>query len=67
MARHLVERHGVRHLVLAGRRGPEAEGATELAAELAALGAESVSSSPPTSPTVTAVARLLDTIPAEHP
>ncbi|MFF8632002.1 type I polyketide synthase [Streptomyces werraensis] len=38
-ARHLVSRYGVRHLVLAGRRGPDAEGAQELAAELTGLGA----------------------------
>ncbi|MFJ9950941.1 type I polyketide synthase [Kitasatospora sp. NPDC091207] len=42
LARHLVTRHGVRHLVLTSRRGLEAEGARELVAELAALGAESV-------------------------
>ncbi|MEU6665862.1 type I polyketide synthase [Streptomyces sp. NPDC046727] len=42
LARHLVERHGVRHLVLVSRRGPEADGARELVAELEALGAESV-------------------------
>ncbi|AKN70876.1 beta-ketoacyl synthase [Streptomyces sp. PBH53] len=67
VARHLVERHGVRHLVLAGRRGPEAEGAAELAADLAALGAESVSLVAADVSDRTAVARLLDTIPAEHP
>ncbi|CAL9640109.1 SDR family NAD(P)-dependent oxidoreductase [Streptomyces sp. enrichment culture] len=39
VARHLVSRHGVRHLVLASRRGPDAEGAQELAAELAGQGA----------------------------
>ncbi|MFC7898394.1 type I polyketide synthase, partial [Streptomyces sp. NPDC057381] len=39
IARHLVARHGVRHLVLAGRRGPDAEGARELVAELTAQGA----------------------------
>ncbi|WP_435874604.1 SDR family NAD(P)-dependent oxidoreductase [Nocardia vinacea] len=38
-ARHLITAHGVRRLVLAGRRGPEAPGAAELAAELTALGA----------------------------
>ncbi|WP_063771870.1 type I polyketide synthase [Kitasatospora mediocidica] len=42
LARHLVTRHGVRHLVLTSRRGLEAEGARELAAELRELGAESV-------------------------
>ncbi|CAL9332668.1 SDR family NAD(P)-dependent oxidoreductase [Streptomyces sp. enrichment culture] len=40
VARHLVTEHGVRHLVLAGRQGPDAEGAPELAAELSRLGAE---------------------------
>ncbi|WP_225839738.1 type I polyketide synthase [Streptomyces sp. NK08204] len=39
LARHLVTRHGVRHLVLASRRGPDAPGAGELVAELAELGA----------------------------
>ncbi|MFD8935720.1 type I polyketide synthase [Streptomyces sp. NPDC059578] len=39
IARHLVAAHGVRRLVLTSRRGPEAEGATELRAELAGLGA----------------------------
>jgi rifamycin polyketide synthase module 9/10 len=34
VARHLVARHGVRRLVLASRRGPDAEGAAELVAEL---------------------------------
>ncbi|MFI7671289.1 SDR family NAD(P)-dependent oxidoreductase [Nocardia sp. NPDC049526] len=39
-ARHLITVHGVRRLVLAGRRGPQASGAAELAAELTALGAQ---------------------------
>ncbi|MEV5647451.1 SDR family NAD(P)-dependent oxidoreductase [Nocardia sp. NPDC052254] len=38
-ARHLVAEHGVRRLVLASRRGPDAEGAAEVAAELTGLGA----------------------------
>nr|WP_263164116.1 type I polyketide synthase [Streptomyces sp. SCSIO ZS0520] len=40
VARHLVVEHGVRHLVLAARRGPEAPGAAELVAELGELGAQ---------------------------
>ncbi|UXY30534.1 type I polyketide synthase [Streptomyces sp. HUAS TT20] len=40
VARHLVTEHGVRNLVLVGRRGPEAPGATELAAELRESGTE---------------------------
>jgi acyl transferase domain-containing protein/acyl carrier protein len=39
LARHLATRHGVRNLVLVSRRGPAAEGAAELAAELTGLGA----------------------------
>ncbi|MER7468640.1 type I polyketide synthase [Streptomyces sp. NPDC097981] len=42
VARHLVTVHGVRHLVLTSRRGPEAPGAPELVAELEAAGAETV-------------------------
>jgi acyl transferase domain-containing protein/acyl carrier protein len=38
-AKHLAERHGVRHLLLVSRRGPAADGAAELVAELEALGA----------------------------
>ncbi|MFE6692176.1 SDR family NAD(P)-dependent oxidoreductase, partial [Streptomyces sp. NPDC057743] len=40
VARHLVVRHGVRHLLLLSRRGMDAPGAGELAAELAELGAQ---------------------------
>ncbi|MEV5980612.1 SDR family NAD(P)-dependent oxidoreductase [Streptomyces sp. NPDC052114] len=40
VARHLVTAHGVRDLVLAGRRGADAPGASELAEELREFGAE---------------------------
>ncbi|MEW2511331.1 SDR family NAD(P)-dependent oxidoreductase [Streptomyces sp. NPDC046870] len=40
IARHLVTEHGVRHLVLAGRRGADAPGAAGLRDELARSGAE---------------------------
>ncbi|MBU3869450.1 SDR family NAD(P)-dependent oxidoreductase, partial [Streptomyces sp. 4503] len=40
VARHLVERHGVRDVVLAGRRGPDAPGAAELTAALRESGAQ---------------------------
>ncbi|GAA2808037.1 type I polyketide synthase [Crossiella cryophila] len=40
VAQHLVRTHGVRHLVLTSRRGPDAPGATELAETLAAAGAQ---------------------------
>ncbi|MEY9893882.1 acyl transferase domain-containing protein/acyl carrier protein [Catenulispora sp. MAP5-51] len=39
LARHLVTVHGVRHLLLVGRRGAQAPGAQELDAELRGLGA----------------------------
>ncbi|WP_438818897.1 SDR family NAD(P)-dependent oxidoreductase, partial [Streptomyces hilarionis] len=39
VARHLVAAHGVRHLLLTSRRGPEAPGAAALTAELEAAGA----------------------------
>ncbi|MFJ9034942.1 beta-ketoacyl reductase, partial [Streptomyces sp. NPDC102274] len=42
VAGHLVRDHGVRHLVLTSRRGPDATGAGELVAELTAAGAETV-------------------------
>ncbi|HEX7038907.1 MAG TPA: SDR family NAD(P)-dependent oxidoreductase, partial [Trueperaceae bacterium] len=40
VARHLAAEHGVEHLLLTSRRGPEAEGAAELVAELGKLGCE---------------------------
>ncbi|MEV6173470.1 SDR family NAD(P)-dependent oxidoreductase [Streptomyces sp. NPDC051954] len=42
LAGHLVREHGVRHLVLTSRRGPDAPGAEELVAELTSAGAETV-------------------------
>ncbi|AEM85378.1 Beta-ketoacyl synthase [Streptomyces violaceusniger Tu 4113] len=38
-ARHLVTQHDARHLLLVGRRGPDAPGATDLTTELTELGA----------------------------
>ncbi|MGC2654972.1 MAG: SDR family NAD(P)-dependent oxidoreductase, partial [Mycobacterium sp.] len=40
LARHVVNHHGARNVVLLSRRGPDASGAAELAAELSAAGAE---------------------------
>jgi polyene macrolide polyketide synthase len=40
VARHLVAERGARRLLLTSRRGPRAEGAAELAAELTDLGAD---------------------------
>uniref|UniRef100_UPI00358FF8AF SDR family NAD(P)-dependent oxidoreductase n=1 Tax=Streptomyces afghaniensis TaxID=66865 RepID=UPI00358FF8AF len=66
LARHLVTRHGVRHLLLAGRRGPDAPGARELREELTEHGAEvDVVACDLTAPG--AVRALLDAVPDEHP
>ncbi|WP_425575843.1 type I polyketide synthase, partial [Streptomyces amakusaensis] len=40
LADHLVTEHGVRHLLLVSRRGPQAPGATDLSARLTELGAD---------------------------
>ncbi|WP_405722913.1 SDR family NAD(P)-dependent oxidoreductase [Streptomyces sp. NBC_00046] len=40
LARHLVDRHGVRHLLLLSRQGAAADGAAELLAELRDAGAQ---------------------------
>ncbi|MGI5500430.1 SDR family NAD(P)-dependent oxidoreductase [Lentzea sp. CA-135723] len=66
VARHLVTEHGVRHLVLTSRRGADAPGATDLAAELTGLGADVQLAACDVSDHA-AVAALLKAIPAEHP
>ncbi|MEU1073475.1 SDR family NAD(P)-dependent oxidoreductase [Streptomyces sp. NPDC005878] len=66
VARHLVAEHGVRRLLLTGRRGADTPGAAELVAELTGAGAEV---------TVAAcdvadreqVRELLAAVPAAHP
>ncbi|RKN41174.1 SDR family NAD(P)-dependent oxidoreductase [Streptomyces hoynatensis] len=66
LARHLVAERGVRHLVLAGRRGSHAAGAAELRTELTARGAEvTLAACDVADPD--ALAELLAGIPAEHP
>ncbi|MEI5103019.1 beta-ketoacyl reductase [Streptomyces sp. PmtG] len=66
VARHLVERHGVRHLVLASRSGASAPGAPELQEELAAAGARVDLVSCDVADRA-AVAQLLAALPAAHP
>ncbi|MFB7669309.1 SDR family NAD(P)-dependent oxidoreductase [Kitasatospora sp. NPDC056138] len=66
LARHLVTAYGVRHLLLLGRRGPEAEGAAELTAELTALGAR-VTIAACDAADREALAAVLAAVPAEHP
>ncbi|WP_344598973.1 SDR family NAD(P)-dependent oxidoreductase, partial [Streptomyces violaceusniger] len=65
-ARHLVAERGVRHLLLVSRRGGEAPGAAELAAELGALGAEVTWAACDTADR-DALAATLAAIPAGHP
>ncbi|MER8187727.1 type I polyketide synthase, partial [Kitasatospora sp. NPDC094015] len=66
VARHLVTAHGVRRLLLAGRRGTGDPAAVALAAELGALGAE-VELAGCDLADRSAVAGLLARVPAEHP
>ncbi|WP_369369077.1 type I polyketide synthase [Streptomyces sp. CG4] len=66
VARHLVAEHGIRHLLLASRRGLEAPGARELAAELTQLGAV-VEVSAVDAADRGQLATLLDAVPTDHP
>ncbi|XUZ85358.1 type I polyketide synthase [Streptomyces sp. HD1123-B1] len=67
IARHLVAEGGVRHLLLAGRRGPDADGAAELVAEIYELGADRVTLAACDVSDRAALAELLATVPEEHP
>ncbi|WP_165777742.1 type I polyketide synthase [Amycolatopsis antarctica] len=66
LARHLVTRHGVRHLLLVSRRGPDAPGAAELIEELATHGARARAVAADVTDRDT-LAEVLAAIPAEHP
>ncbi|WP_433550576.1 SDR family NAD(P)-dependent oxidoreductase [Micromonospora zamorensis] len=66
VAHHLVAAHGVRHLMLTGRRGADAPDAGRLAAALTELGAE-VTFSAGDIADPAHVARMLAEIPADHP
>ncbi|WP_432015382.1 SDR family NAD(P)-dependent oxidoreductase [Streptomyces cucumeris] len=66
IARHLVSRHGVRHLLLVSRSGPSAPGAAVLSDELTAQGAEVTVVACDTGDRA-ALAALLEDIPAGHP
>ncbi|WP_217201413.1 type I polyketide synthase [Streptomyces buecherae] len=66
LARHLVAEHGVRHLLLLTRRGPQAPEAERLTADLTAAGARVTVASCDVSRRQ-ALADVLAAIPAEHP
>ena len=66
LARHLVTEHGVRNLLLTSRRGPDAPGAAELAAELTEAGAQVTLAACDTADRAQLAALLAD-IPAERP
>ncbi|MCF2528861.1 type I polyketide synthase [Yinghuangia soli] len=66
LARHLVATHGVRSLILASRRGPDAEGIADLTAELTAAGASVQVIAADTTRRGDAE-RLLAAVPSAHP
>ncbi|HME74694.1 MAG TPA: SDR family NAD(P)-dependent oxidoreductase, partial [Mycobacterium sp.] len=66
LARHVVANHGVRQLMLLSRRGPDAPGAAELAAELGVAGAQ-VSMVACDAADREALAKVLADISVQHP
>ncbi|MFJ2900709.1 SDR family NAD(P)-dependent oxidoreductase, partial [Streptomyces sp. NPDC087218] len=67
VAAHLVREHGVRHLVLTSRSGPDAPGASDLVNELEAAGATTVRIEPCDVTDREELARLLAAVPDAHP
>ncbi|MGW6241677.1 SDR family NAD(P)-dependent oxidoreductase [Streptomyces sp. NPDC055094] len=67
VAHHLVRAHGVRHLVLTSRRGPETPGADDLVRDLTQAGAETVRVVPCDVSDREQTAALLSDIAPEHP
>ncbi|WP_371409291.1 SDR family NAD(P)-dependent oxidoreductase [Micromonospora zamorensis] len=66
VARHLVDAHGLRHLLLTSRSGEAAPGASDLVAELTAVGATvTVRACDTADPDQ--LAALLDAVPTQHP
>ncbi|GAA3464436.1 type I polyketide synthase [Saccharothrix longispora] len=66
VAKHLVTAHGVRNLLLVGRRGPDAPGAAALTAELEGLGARVTVLACDVADRAN-LARVLARVPSEHP
>ncbi|MFF3291588.1 SDR family NAD(P)-dependent oxidoreductase [Streptomyces sp. NPDC003023] len=67
VAHHLVGEHGIRHLVLTSRRGPNAPGTGELVRQLKEAGAESVTVAACDVSRRDDVASVLAAVPADRP
>ncbi|MGK5440465.1 SDR family NAD(P)-dependent oxidoreductase, partial [Micromonospora sp. URMC 105] len=66
LARHLVSRHGARHVLLTSRRGPDSPNVRPVVADLEEQGAR-VTVAAVDAADRAALARLIQDIPAEHP
>jgi polyketide synthase 12 len=66
VARHLIERHGARHLLLVSRQGEDSPSAKRLSVELELLGAE-VTLAACDAADLEGMRRVLDRISAKHP
>ncbi|MEU6883121.1 type I polyketide synthase [Streptomyces sp. NPDC046712] len=67
VARHLVEHHGARHLLLVSRRGEQAPGVSELTRTLADAGAKTVTVAACDVADRAALSRLLGAVPSDRP